>query len=64
MRTMKAISEQVFRSGLLAAALLAGPVRVFSQGSDHTCGAPNVHNPAVTYGHRYRRQWVQDGGDR
>lgn len=47
---MKAISEQVFRSGLLAAALLAGPSGVFSQGSDHTCGAPNVHNPAVTYG--------------
>lgn len=47
---MKATSKPVFQAGLLAIVLVAGPLGAFSQTIDHTCGAPNVHNPAVTYG--------------
>jgi uncharacterized protein (TIGR02145 family) len=47
---MKTSSDPGLHAALLAALLMAGPLGAFSQTIDHTCGATNVHNPAVTYG--------------
>jgi uncharacterized protein (TIGR02145 family)/gliding motility-associated-like protein len=37
-------------SGIIGLLLFIFSSSAFAQGSDHSCGAPNVHNSAVTYG--------------
>ena len=50
MRTKRTPFAALFQSVLLTTLLIAEPHHVLGQSTDHTCGAPNVHNPTVTYG--------------
>jgi uncharacterized protein (TIGR02145 family) len=46
----RSILKSAIPTLLLTILIAAQPFNAFSQGTNHTCGAANVHNPAVTYG--------------